>query len=74
MHIYPSYQRDPVECVKELMGNPAFKDMLKYAPERHFADLEGKICMIDEMWTAKWWWDTQVKSIYLAVTYSNAVS
>ncbi|KIM38488.1 hypothetical protein M413DRAFT_30038 [Hebeloma cylindrosporum] len=26
--------RDPVECVKELLSNPAFKDYISYAPER----------------------------------------
>ncbi|KAF8970183.1 hypothetical protein BDZ97DRAFT_1652882, partial [Flammula alnicola] len=34
---------------------------LKYAPERHFTDKEGKNQMYDEMWTANWWWDTQKK-------------
>ena len=27
------WRRDPVECVRELLGNPALKDYLKYAPE-----------------------------------------
>lgn len=26
--------RDPVECIKELLQNPGFRDSLKYAPER----------------------------------------
>lgn len=55
------WRRDPVECVKELMGNPAFKNHLKYAPERRYEDSEGKTRVYDEMWTGTWWWDTQVK-------------
>jgi len=54
------WRRDPVECVRELMGNPAFKDVLKYAPEKHFTDVEGRYHVYDEMWMANWWWDTQV--------------
>ena len=36
------WRRDPVECVKEVLGNPALKDHLKYAPERVYEDKEGK--------------------------------
>ena len=52
--------RDPVECVKELIGNPAFKDRISYVPERVYTDDEGKVRVYDEMWTGTWWWDTQV--------------
>ena len=31
-----------MECVRELLGNPALKDYPKYAPERVYEDLEGK--------------------------------
>ena len=54
------WRRDPVECVSELLGNPAFKDYLKYAPERVYEDAERNTRVYDEMWTADWWWDTQV--------------
>ena len=54
------WRRNPVDCVKELMGNPAFKAVLRYAPERVYRDKERKICVYDEMWTGDWWWDTQV--------------
>jgi Plavaka transposase len=59
------WRRDPVECVKELMGNPALKNYMKYAPERVYEDVEGETRIFDEMWTADWWWDTQVKKIGL---------
>jgi hypothetical protein len=35
------WKHDPVECVKELIGNPAFRDVISYVPERAFADKAG---------------------------------
>ncbi|KAJ7195819.1 hypothetical protein GGX14DRAFT_376655 [Mycena pura] len=51
--------RDPVECVKELMGNPAFRHSMRYAPEKLYADQPQTIEIINEMWTANWWWEIQ---------------
>jgi hypothetical protein len=56
------WRRDPVECVRELLGNPALKNYMKYAPERVYEDDEGNSRIYDEMWTASWWWETQVIS------------
>ena len=33
---------------------------MKYTPERLYEDAEGNTRVFDEMWTANWWWDTQV--------------
>lgn len=52
--------RDPVEIVEELIGNPQFREVMKYAPERVYADMEGKTQVINEMWTGSWWWEIQV--------------
>ncbi|KAJ7081497.1 hypothetical protein C8R44DRAFT_905320 [Mycena epipterygia] len=53
--------RDPVECVQELIGNPAFRDAMRYAPEKLYADVhrpeESEV--LNEMWTASWWWEIQ---------------
>ena len=54
------WRRNPGDCIKELIGNPAFKVVLRYTPERVYHDKEEKICVYDEMWTGDWWWDTQV--------------
>jgi len=43
------WRQDPVECVKELLGNPALKNHMKYAPERVYEDVEGKNQVFDEM-------------------------
>lgn len=56
------WRRNPVECVRELIGNPAFREAMAYAPERAFSDEEAKDRLIDEMWTADWWWRIQVSS------------
>ncbi|KAH7908341.1 hypothetical protein BJ138DRAFT_1013010 [Hygrophoropsis aurantiaca] len=54
------WMRDPVECIRELIGNSAFRDHLAYAPEKVYADIEGKTQLYDEMWTGGWWWDIQM--------------
>ncbi|SJL16686.1 uncharacterized protein ARMOST_20215 [Armillaria ostoyae] len=50
---------DPVEVIKDLMGNPAFHEVMKYAPEKLFEDVAGESEVINEMWTAEWWWKLQ---------------
>ena len=57
------WRRNPIEVVKELMGNEALRDALQYAPERAYTDREGTNRVYDEMWTADWWWDTQVRGL-----------
>lgn len=56
------WKRDPVECIKELMGNPAFQDYMAYVPERVYGNEDGRESsrIWDEMWTANWWWEMQV--------------
>lgn len=54
------WYRDPVECIRELIGNPMFQEVMRYAPERVFRDRQGRVRQIDEMWTADWWWKIQV--------------
>lgn len=60
MHLW---RRDPVECVKELMGNPSFQDQLRFEPERVYEDEAGESRIFDEMWTGEWWWETQVSGL-----------
>ncbi|KAE9396608.1 hypothetical protein BT96DRAFT_966437 [Gymnopus androsaceus JB14] len=51
--------QDPVECIQELVGNPMFKDVMRYAPQCLFEDVEQKEQVVNEMWTAEWWWKIQ---------------
>ena len=60
--------RDPLECVKELIGNPSFKDVLDYAPTQLFVDAEGAEEFIKEMSSAGWWWKMQVSNSLLSLT------
>lgn len=54
------WRRDPIECIRELVGNEAFKEKMHFKPERVYEDEDGKSRIFDEMWTGEWWWDTQV--------------
>ena len=56
------WKRDPVECIKELIGNPAFKDNMKYKPYHVYETPEGVKQYWDEMATGDWWWNMQVRS------------
>ena len=49
------WYRDPVACVKELMGNPMFRDVLQYKPSREWLDEGGNQEVISEMSSVKWW-------------------
>ncbi|PBK89361.1 hypothetical protein ARMGADRAFT_1047237 [Armillaria gallica] len=53
------WYRDPIEIVRELLGNPIFKDVMAYAPIQLFTDAEGKEQVFNEMWTGEWWWKIQ---------------
>ena len=33
------WRQDPVECMRELRGNPIFKNSLEYAPQRHYTGI-----------------------------------
>lgn len=56
------WKRDPVECIRELIGNPVLKESLHYAPEQQYSEMyESEEAQIyHKMWTADWWWETQV--------------
>ncbi|KAL1715521.1 hypothetical protein EV715DRAFT_207209 [Schizophyllum commune] len=57
------WRRDPIDCIRELVGNPAFKGKTVYAPQRVFREKDaahnGVNREYSEMWTADWWWDVQ---------------
>ncbi|KAJ4479710.1 hypothetical protein C8J55DRAFT_455705 [Lentinula edodes] len=56
------WHRDILECIKELMGNPSFKEHQAYAPVRQFREMKDSIPynrQYSEMWTGNWWWEVQ---------------
>ncbi|KAI6033758.1 hypothetical protein PISMIDRAFT_115458 [Pisolithus microcarpus 441] len=50
---------DPVTCIRELMGNPAFDGEITYAPVKVYTYQHGATQQYDEMWMGDWWWETQ---------------
>ncbi|KAF8482331.1 hypothetical protein JB92DRAFT_3085801 [Gautieria morchelliformis] len=56
--------RDRVVCVNELLANPLLHEHMKFAPEKLFTDDSKEDQIINEMWTAQWWWDLQARSIH----------
>lgn len=54
------WRRNPVECVRELIGNPSFNGKIRYVPKKVYRDETGNVREYDEMSTAEWWWEMQV--------------
>jgi hypothetical protein len=52
--------RDPIDCIKELIGNPMFAQHMHYAPQKVFTDETKEEAIFNEMHTGEWWWETQV--------------
>ena len=50
---------DLVACVNELLANPMFHEHMRFGPEKLFTDDSKEDQIINEMWTAQWWWDLQ---------------
>ena len=56
------WRRNPVECIQELIGNPTFRDKIVFEPARYFTNDACSNRLIDEAWTADWWWKAQVST------------
>ncbi|KAI1794920.1 hypothetical protein LXA43DRAFT_1091504 [Ganoderma leucocontextum] len=50
------WRRDPVECIADLIGNPALRDFIVYEPVRIKQNGQR---YYSEMCTGDWWWDLQ---------------
>ncbi|KAL0568476.1 hypothetical protein V5O48_013508 [Marasmius crinis-equi] len=55
------WHRDPVEVVRDLLGNPAFKEFMHYVPQRVYRDENATNREYSESCTCDWWWETQEK-------------
>ncbi len=58
------WYHDPLKIVRELLGNPIFKDVMQYMPIQLFMGADGKEQVFNEMWTGEWWWRIQVCILY----------
>ncbi|KAG8721715.1 hypothetical protein FRC08_010851 [Ceratobasidium sp. 394] len=47
--------RDIVDVVRDMMGNPVFRDLLTYAPVTYWTSEEKTERVIGNMWSADWW-------------------
>ncbi|KAG8789644.1 hypothetical protein FRC12_013362, partial [Ceratobasidium sp. 428] len=54
--VHTLYFRRIVDVIRDLMGNPAFRRAMRYAPERHWTSRSKKSRVYGEMWTGEWWW------------------
>ncbi|KAI0643893.1 hypothetical protein C8Q79DRAFT_914885 [Trametes meyenii] len=55
------WKRDPVDCIRELIGNPLYCHAIQYAPEKHYADAEGKTRIFGNLFMGDWSWNVQGK-------------
>ncbi|KAI0683185.1 hypothetical protein BC835DRAFT_1296710 [Cytidiella melzeri] len=56
VEVFELWKRDPIECIRELLSNPMFREHLQYAPERRYEDEWLKMPILSEMWSGAWWW------------------
>lgn len=54
----PYYYRDPMNIVRFLLEQRAFRESLVYSPTMEYNEMGER--MDGEMHTADWWWETQV--------------
>ena len=57
------WRRNPIDCIRDLIGNPSFHKHVAYGPEHIYVDDKAESRIFDEMWTGDWWWQTQVRVI-----------
>ncbi|KAG8727038.1 hypothetical protein FRC10_006493, partial [Ceratobasidium sp. 414] len=55
------FTRNIMEVVLNIMANPAFKDYIRYAPQRHWTTADRQSRVYDNPWSANWWWRTQMR-------------
>ncbi|QRV86859.1 hypothetical protein RhiJN_14877 [Ceratobasidium sp. AG-Ba] len=53
------FRRDIIELIQELLGDPRFRQCMRYAPEKHWTSHERNCCIYGKMWSGNWWWRTQ---------------
>ncbi|KAF7293104.1 hypothetical protein MIND_01209800 [Mycena indigotica] len=53
------WHRDALECLEEIMANPAHEKSTHYAPQHVYRDAEGEDREYSEMYTGDTWWELQ---------------
>jgi hypothetical protein len=52
--------RNIVHVIRDMMANPAFRDVMRFAPETHWTSEAKTERIFDNMWSANWWARMQV--------------
>ncbi|KAI5115528.1 hypothetical protein M0805_009630 [Coniferiporia weirii] len=50
---------NPVEIIRELVGNPFLKDHMSFEPKWVYTDVTCSECIYNKTWTGDWWWEKQ---------------
>jgi hypothetical protein len=59
------WSRNSLDMVKILIGNPRFKNYMRFAPERQYTS-ESRINRVyGDAWSTNWWWRMQVSTFHL---------
>ncbi|KIY71495.1 hypothetical protein CYLTODRAFT_390132 [Cylindrobasidium torrendii FP15055 ss-10] len=53
------WHRDPVEVVRELVGDPTFEGHIKWSAQKVYRDKTRTCRSFSEMNTGEWWWELQ---------------
>ncbi|KIJ43886.1 hypothetical protein M422DRAFT_252812 [Sphaerobolus stellatus SS14] len=53
------WKRNPVDCIREIIGNPALNQYMHYSPIKIFSNGSCDEQIFNEMCTVEWWWDIQ---------------
>ena len=61
------WMHNPLDCIRELMANLSFVDVISYKPQKVFEDEAGQERRFDEMWTGDWWWEIQVSQLKIKI-------
>ena len=57
--------RNSLEVAQELYARPDFATSLVFKPEKHYTLDENDVLIraYSDMWTGKWWWKMQVRTL-----------
>ena len=55
------YYRNAIDVVADLLADPAFADVMSFAPERRWADATRTTRIYNEMSSGDWWHEIQVR-------------
>jgi hypothetical protein len=58
---YPFYYRNPLDCVRLLLGHLLFKQDLVWAPVRQFSDAQHFESLYSDLHSGDYWWTEQEK-------------